>query len=156
IDDALHQVARRRQALGLGEAAGPGVESDQIREGAADVDGREDHACSCAVVRGRRRACPYTSSLCFIAILRRYTSSLYLGTGGPATGVGPVPARRWICGASRTTMRFETRKAIRQHLEREVPMRTRRLSERLLPVLMGGVAAIAFQAAGPAAAQTAP
>ena len=51
VNDALHQIARRRQAFSLQEALRLRIEADQIREGAADVDCYDDHArrlLSCA------------------------------------------------------------------------------------------------------------
>src|SRR5262249_14505933 len=44
VDDALHEIGRRGQAFRLHEPAGLVVETDQIREGAADVDRDKDHA----------------------------------------------------------------------------------------------------------------
>ena len=44
IDDALHELRRRREALGLDEAPGLVVEPDQIGERSPDVDGDDDHA----------------------------------------------------------------------------------------------------------------
>src|SRR5262249_34847387 len=44
VDDALHEVVRRGQALRLQEAAGPVVEADQVGERPPDVDRRYDHA----------------------------------------------------------------------------------------------------------------
>ena len=44
VDDALHELRRRGQALGLDERAGPVVEPDQVGERPADVDRDEDHA----------------------------------------------------------------------------------------------------------------
>jgi hypothetical protein len=44
IDDALNQVGRGGQALGLHEGAGRLVEPDEIRECSADVDGNDQHA----------------------------------------------------------------------------------------------------------------
>src|SRR5262249_28814195 len=53
VDDALHQVRRRAQALGLGEAAGPIVEADQVGERPADVDHDDENAVR---PRTRRKA----------------------------------------------------------------------------------------------------
>ncbi len=44
VDDALHQLGRRGQALGLDEPAGGIIEPDQVGEGASDIDGDDDHA----------------------------------------------------------------------------------------------------------------
>ena len=46
IDDALHQVGRRGQALGLHEGAGRLIEADEIRERSADIDCNDEHADS--------------------------------------------------------------------------------------------------------------
>jgi len=44
IDDALDQVSRRGQALGLHEGALGLVESDEIRERSPDIDRNDEHA----------------------------------------------------------------------------------------------------------------
>ena len=49
IDDALYQVGRRGQALGLHEAPNRIVEPDQVGERAADIHRNEDHARRSAV-----------------------------------------------------------------------------------------------------------
>src|ERR1700722_19017018 len=38
VDDALNQIVRRGQALGVEKAPGLAVESDEIRKGATDID----------------------------------------------------------------------------------------------------------------------
>ena len=43
VNDALHQIAGRRQALGLQEPLFLRVKADQIREGSANVDCHDDH-----------------------------------------------------------------------------------------------------------------
>ena len=43
VDDALHQIVRRRQALCIGEVPGLVVEADEIRKGAADIDCNGNH-----------------------------------------------------------------------------------------------------------------
>ena len=65
VDHALRQLRRRGQALGLDEGLRLVVESDQVGEGAADIDRHEDHATanlrSCARKtpghRGRLLSC---------------------------------------------------------------------------------------------------
>src|SRR6185369_168383 len=44
IDDALHQLGWRGEALGLDEALRLVVEADQIRERPSDIDCDDDHA----------------------------------------------------------------------------------------------------------------
>jgi len=44
IDDALNQVGRRGQALGLHECARRLLEADEIRERSADIDRNDEHA----------------------------------------------------------------------------------------------------------------
>ena len=44
VDDALHELRRRGEALGLDETPGRVVESDQVGEGASDIDCDDDHA----------------------------------------------------------------------------------------------------------------
>ena len=50
---AASELRRRRQALGFDEAALFGVESDEIREGAANINRDDDHALSTAAERFR-------------------------------------------------------------------------------------------------------
>ena len=54
IDDALDQMRRRRQALGLDEALGAVVEPDQIGECAANIDCNDDHAPSPCRIPSRK------------------------------------------------------------------------------------------------------
>ncbi len=44
IDDALDQVGRRSQALGLHKGAFGLIESDEIRERSANIDRNDEHA----------------------------------------------------------------------------------------------------------------
>ena len=44
VDDALHELGGRGQALGLHECAGLGIEAEQVGEGSSDVDGDDKHA----------------------------------------------------------------------------------------------------------------
>ena len=46
VEDALHQMGRRREALGLDEAACLVVKADEVGKSPADVDGNDDHAQS--------------------------------------------------------------------------------------------------------------
>ncbi len=46
IDDALHEIGRRGEALGVDEAPGAIVKSNQIGKGAADIDGNGNHAAA--------------------------------------------------------------------------------------------------------------
>ena len=55
VDDALRQLRRRRQALGLHEGLRFVVEPDQISEGPADIDSNEDHALFLPKPRDLRR-----------------------------------------------------------------------------------------------------
>ncbi len=54
VDHALHQVRRRRQALGLGKAPRALVEPHEIGEGSADIDGDDDHGMLIGLWRRRR------------------------------------------------------------------------------------------------------
>jgi hypothetical protein len=44
VDDSLHQIGRRGQALRLDEPTRPVVETDQVGKGPADIYRNEDHA----------------------------------------------------------------------------------------------------------------
>src|SRR5215467_5643359 len=48
VDDAAGELRRRRQALGFDKTALFGVEPDQIREGATNINRDDDHALSAA------------------------------------------------------------------------------------------------------------
>ena len=70
VDDALHQVRRRRQALGLHEAPDGVIEPDQIGEGPSDIDCDDDHATQllstpvprCGAARGSTATCGIAAS----------------------------------------------------------------------------------------------
>ena len=59
IDDALDEIGRRRETLGVDEAPGAVVETDQIGKGAADIDGNGNHALISLsrIADGWRRLC---------------------------------------------------------------------------------------------------
>ena len=65
VDDALHQVVRRGQALRLREAASLGVITDKIREGPADVDCDDDQLKSPHRGAAVKRSC---CSTCLTAL----------------------------------------------------------------------------------------
>src|SRR5262245_45913440 len=98
IDNALHEIGGRGQAFRLDETAGLVVETDQIREGAADVDRDKDHArtllgSTCGPDGNRvERLQGWQPSL------RQGTASRYQCRGGKSTKCSALPGMRYSDG----------------------------------------------------------